>query len=598
MDNLLVANNITKSFGIRNLFDDISLGIHEKDRIGLIGINGTGKSTLLRILVGMEHPDQGSVVMGNGLKIAYLPQTPEFDSNKTVLENILQGQKAETEYRNIEGEAISMLRNLDICDANCSPDILSGGQRKRAALVRTFLTPSDIMILDEPTNHLDSKMTEWLEDMLEKYRGALVMITHDRYFLDEVTNKIWELDQGKLYVYQANYSKYVEMRAAREAQAQATEQKNRNLYRVELAWMLRGARARSTKQKAHIQRFEALRDRDDLITDEEVTMNSAYSRLGKKTVELKSVSKSYSGKVLIQDFDYIFLQNSRVGIIGKNGCGKSTLIKILTGQLKPDSGEVDYGQTVRFGIFSQENEALDEGKRVIDYVRDTAEFIKTRDGVITASQMCENFLFTKDMQYSVIGKLSGGEKRRLYLLKVLMEAPNVLILDEPTNDLDIRTLTILEDYLLSFEGIVIAVSHDRYFLDKIATCLLVFGENGTIERQEGNYTEYRERELEENEPLEEKKKVTSEVNTRNKPRTEKLKFTYQEQREYATMETDIENLEQKITQLAKQMSESSTQYSRLEELMTEKGTIEKQLEEKMDRWVYLQELAEKIEQGS
>ena len=610
MDNLLVAEKITKSYGVRTLFREISFSIHEHDRIGLIGINGTGKSTLLRILAGEETVDDGSVIMNNGLRIAYLPQKPEFDDRKTLLENVIHGLQAKDEYRNLSGDAVSMLRKLGLDDPNGNPSVLSGGQRKRAALVRMFLVPSDLMILDEPTNHLDSAMTEWLEEMLKKYSGTYIMITHDRYFLDEVTNRIWELDKGKLYTYQANYSQYVEMRAERDSQMLAAEQKNKNLYRQELAWMLRGARARSTKQKAHIQRFLALRDRDLPEIDGEVVMSSAYSRMGKKTVELHGVSKAYDGRVLFRDLDYIFLQNSRIGIIGPNGCGKSTLIKILTGALEPDSGSVEYGSTVRYGVFSQENEQLDMTKRVIDYVRDTAEYIHTRDGVITASQMCENFLFTGDMQYSVIGKLSGGEQRRLYLLKVLMSAPNVLILDEPTNDLDIKTLTILEDYLCRFEGIVIAVSHDRYFLDKVATGLLIFRENGIVEKQEGNYTDFRERELEREVLLTQQASQLTQVGGKGnapgqtpagavsgqtwKSREKKLRFTYQEQKEYETIEDDIDALEQAVSDVEARMLAAASQYGKLQELSAEKGRLEQELEEKMDRWVYLQELDERI----
>lgn len=600
MQNLMVAEKLQKNYGIRNLFEDLSFGIHEGDKIGLIGINGTGKSTLLRIIAGVEEADEGTVIKGNGLRLSYLPQTPSFDNQKSILENVIQGITPGKQYHNIQGEAVSMLKKLGIEEIDSSPEYLSGGQRKRCALVRTFLSESDILVLDEPTNHLDSEMTEWLEDMLLKYKGAFVMITHDRYFLDEVTNRIWELDKGRLYTYEANYAGFVELKAKREADLVNAEQRNRNLYRRELAWMLRGARARSTKQKAHIQRFEALKNRELPEFDQDLIMSSAYQRMGKKTIELHAVSKAFGGKQLIQDFEYIFMQHSRIGIIGPNGCGKSTLMKLITGELTPDQGYVEYGETIQYGVFSQENEALDESMRVIDYVRDTAEFLKTKEGVISASMMCERFLFTGDMQYSVIGKLSGGEKRRLYLLKVLMESPNVLILDEPTNDLDIKTLTILEDYIREFEGIVIAVSHDRYFLDKIATGLLVFRGNGVIEKQEGNYTDFRERELERGlanqEAASTQKKETSSGRNTWKSAEKKLKFTYQEQKEYETIEQDIEELMEKIAVLEGQMTEYATQYSKLTELSQEKESLEEQLEHKMERWEYLQDLESRIKE--
>lgn len=599
MQNLMVAEQLTKSYGIRNLFESISFGIHEGDKIGLIGINGTGKSTLLRMIAGVEETDSGTIVKGNGLKIVYLPQSPVFDEDKTILENVLDGLVADSKYRNVEGEAVSMLHKLGIMEEKGTIKTLSGGQKKRVSLVKTFLTASDILILDEPTNHLDSEMTEWLEEMLKKYRGAFVMITHDRYFLDEVVNRIWELDKGKLYTYEANYAEFVEQKAKREADLISAEQKNKNLYRIELAWMLRGARARSTKQKAHIQRFERLKNRPELEFDGEVVMSSAVTRMGKKTVELHNISKSYGEKHLIRNFEYMFMQNSRIGIIGPNGCGKSTLVKLITGAIQPDSGEVDYGVTVKFGVFSQENEALDESMRVIDYVRDTAEFVKTREGTISATMMCERFLFTGDMQYAKIEKLSGGEKRRLYLLKVLMESPNVLILDEPTNDLDIKTLTILEQYLSEFEGIVLAVSHDRYFLDKIATGLLIFRGNGVIEKQEGNYTDFREREMER---LEEEvfkspdsvKKTSGESKADWKNREKKLKFTFQEQKEYETIEDDIEKLMEELSMLEEEMVANATSYGKLTELSEKKDKIQKELDVKMERWDYLQDLDARI----
>lgn len=588
--NLFTMECVSKSYTDKLLLDKVSFGIQEGDRIGVLGINGTGKSTLLKLIAGLEEPDEGTITMGRNIEIAYLPQTPVFDTNLSILENVIAGKKAKEAYRNIEGEARAMLVKLGIADVEARPDHLSGGQRKRAALVSTLLTPADIIVLDEPTNHLDSQMAEWLEEYLRKYQGAFVMVTHDRYFLDKVTNRILEIDKGKLYSYEANYSRYIELKVQREEMELATERKNKSLYRMELEWMMRGARARSTKQKAHIQRFEALRDREKLAADEQVEISSVYSRLGRTTVELEHLSKSYGDRRLIRDFSYILLPGDRIGIVGRNGCGKSTLLKIMTGVLKPDSGTVVIGQTVKLGYFSQENEAMDESQRVIDYVREVAEYIKTVDGMVTASQMLERFLFSGSIQYSLIKKLSGGEKRRLYLLRVLMEAPNILILDEPTNDLDIATLTILEDYLQSFEGIVVTVSHDRYFLNKLVNRILAFEGDGEIHQYEGNYSDY----IEKAGTLEEEKgkeKPKQEWKQRN---TEKLRFSYQEKKEYETIDEEIARLEEKITKLEQEMEQSATSYGKLSELTKEKEEAEVLLEERMERWVYLNDLAEKI----
>ncbi len=598
--NLLTIENMSKSYTERMLFQNVSLGINEGDRIGVIGINGTGKSTLLKIIAGLEEPDTGSITKGKKVRIAYLPQTPVFDDKLTVLQNVVLNQKAEEEYRNLEGEANAMLNKLGIMDTGVTPGILSGGQKKRAALVRTLLTPAELLVLDEPTNHLDSEMAEWLEDYLNKYRGAYIMITHDRYFLDKVTNKIIEIDRGSIYTYAANYSKFLELKAEREEMAAATERKAKSLFRIELEWMQRGARARSTKQKAHIQRFEELRDRKVTEADGRVEISSVSSRLGKKTIEISSISKGYGSRTLIRDFSYILLPGDRIGIIGPNGCGKSTLLNILTGKAEPDSGSVDTGTTIKLGYFSQENEYMDESLKVIDYIRDTAEYIQTTEGTVTASQMCEKFLFTGSMQYSLIAKLSGGEKRRLYLLKVLMEAPNILVLDEPTNDLDIQTLTILEDYLEQFPGIVVTVSHDRYFLDKIASRIFAF-EDGTIRQYEGNYSDYKEAV---SERAEDSLKTTQgnptapEVSASVatwKQKGNKLKFSYQEQKEYDSIDEVIAGLENEIEEVEKQIEKAATDYTRLNELMMQKGKLVQLLEEKMERWVYLNDLAEQIE---
>lgn len=601
--NLLTIENLSKSFTDRLLFDNVSFGINEEDKVGVIGINGTGKSTLLKIIAGLEEPDSGTVTKGKKVRISYLPQTPEFDEKLSILQNVVRDQKAEEEYRNLEGEARAMLTKLGILDADASPRYLSGGQKKRAALVRTLLTPADILVLDEPTNHLDNEMAEWLEDYLDKFRGAFLMVTHDRYFLDKVTNKIVEIDKGQLYSYAANYSGFVALKTEREEMTLATERKAKSLYRMELEWIKRGARARSTKQKARIERFEELQDRKAIETDGKVEINALSSRLGKKTIELNGIGKSFGDRTLIKDFTYILLPEDRIGIIGPNGCGKSTLLNILTGKLQPDYGTVEMGSTIKLGYFSQENEYMDENLRVIDYIRDTAEYIQTSEGTVTASQMCEQFLFTGAMQYSLIAKLSGGERRRLYLLKVLMKAPNVLVLDEPTNDLDIQTLTILENYLDTFPGIVVAVSHDRYFLDKMATRIFAFEGDGQIKQYEGNFSDYKDAKLllgeEEKKENPENGEAVDKRKAANiatwKQKDPKPKFTYQEQKEFETIDDDIAKLEQKIADTEQAITLAVTDYAKLNELMAEKEALEKSLEEKMDRWVYLNDLAEKIE---
>ena len=605
--NLLTMENVSKSYTERMLFDHISLGINEGDKIGVIGINGTGKSTLLKIIAGLEETDEGTVTKGNKLRIAYLPQTPVFNEAESILNNVTEGQTAKESYRNIAGEARVMLERFGITNPDGTTATLSGGQKKRVALVRTLLTESDLLVLDEPTNHLDSEMTEWLEEYLRKYKGAFIMITHDRYFLDRVTNKIVELDKGKLYSYQTNYSGFIALKAEREEMALATERKAKTLFKTELAWMQRGARARSTKQKAHIARFEALRDREKPQTDGSVEINALSSRLGKKTIELTEVSKSFGSTPLFAPFSYILLPTDRIGIVGHNGCGKSTLLNILTGLLAPDTGSVDIGTTIKIGYFSQENEALNPSMTVLQYVRDTAEYIETSEGTMSASAMCEQFLFDGPMQYTKIEKLSGGEKRRLYLLKVLMEAPNVLILDEPTNDLDIQTLTILENYLSDYPGIVVTVSHDRYFLDKIATRIFSF-ENAQIIRYEGNYSDFKEAQAlrcpaATNHSLGSASANSGQAGSATgtvskdswKQKDTRLKFSYKEQREYETIDADIASLEDKISTLEKEIAAASSEYSKLTLLMAEKEQTEILLEEKMDRWVYLNDLAEQIE---
>lgn len=592
--NLLTIENVSKIYGEKQIFNQISFGLNEGDKFGVIGINGTGKSTFLKILAGLEEPDEGKVTKGNKVRIGYLSQVPEFDGKLTILENVIRGIQSDNEHWNLEGQATSMLLKLGLSEPDMITENLSGGQKKRAALVRTLLNPSEILVLDEPTNHLDNEMTEWLEDYLNKYKGSIIMVTHDRYFLDKVTNKIVEIDKAKLYTYNGNYSTFLQLKAEREEMELATERKKESIYRQDLEWMMRGARARSTKQKAHIQRFEELRDRERIVEDKQVEMESASSRLGRKTVVLENVSKSFGDKHLIKDFSYTMVKGERLGIVGHNGCGKSTLLKMITGELEPDSGTIEIGTTVKIGYFSQENEYLDGELRVIDYIKNIAEYIEISSGRISASQMLERFLFTPDMQYSYISKLSGGEKRRLYLLKVLMEAPNVLILDEPTNDLDIQTLTILEHYLDKFEGIVITVSHDRYFLDRVVQRILAFEGNGSINQYEGGFSDYKENTSYKattigNAPVKEK------TGSKEKPKTKKLKFTYQEQREFDEIDSVIAGLEEKLADLEAQMDKYANDYGKLREVMAEKEQVEEQLEFKMDRWVYLNDLNEQIE---
>ena len=600
--NLLTAEGITHSYHDRRLFSDLSFHLNEGEKVGLIGINGTGKSTLLKIIAGMLVPDEGTVIRGNQLTLSYLPQSPEFSDTDTVLSAALAGLTDNGIWER-EPDAKNMLTRLGITEFTKPIQQLSGGQRKRVALVRTLLTDADILILDEPTNHLDSAMAEWLENRLKNYRGALVMITHDRYFLDSVVTRIVELEQGKLYSYADSYLGYLALKSERKEMEAATERKRQSLLKTEIQWMMRGARARSTKQPAHIARYEALRDVTPPKTAENVQMTSVASRLGRTTIELNGICKSYDDRTLIRDFSYIFLKNDRIGIIGPNGCGKSTLMKLINGLETPDSGTITIGQTVKIGYFSQENEFLDPSLKLIEYVREGAEVIHTPTGTISASQMLERFLFPSNMHYALIEKLSGGEKRRLYLLRILMEAPNVLFLDEPTNDLDIETLTILEDYLDHFAGIVVTVSHDRYFLDRVVHRIFAFEENGTITQYEGGYTDYLKKsgdKLSEMSTISDKKENSRNPDsgsreTWKKNAPKKLKFSYKEQREYETIEEDIQNLEEKIASLEKEMEESASNYSRLTELNEEKENAEMALLEKMERWEYLENLAARIE---
>ena len=625
--NLLTVEGISKSFGDKKIFDDITFGIDEGDRIGLIGINGTGKSTLLKIVAGNESADSGQIVKKNCLRIGYLPQTPDFDPEDTVLGQVFncdspvinlikeyeqavreveltgseESQKAlyalndkmdAADAWNIENDAKTILTKLNIPDFYKKAGTLSGGQLKRMALARALITPVDLLILDEPTNHIDNDSVEWLEKYLAKYKGALLMVTHDRYFLDRIVNKTLELDEAKLYSYTTNYSGFLEAKAEREELAAAAERKRRNFLRTEIEWVRRGAQARTTKQKARLERFKEVSEMKFSKEKDSLEIGSVASRMGRKTIIAENISKSFDGVKYIDDFSYIILKHDRIGIIGPNGCGKSTLVNMLTGNLEPDSGKVECGETIKIGLFSQHNETMDPAQRVIDYIRDTAEYVLTTEGRISASQMLEKFLFNPSMQYSPIGKLSGGEKRRLYLLKVLIEAPNILFLDEPTNDLDIETLAILEDFLDVFNGAVVAVSHDRYFLDKTVDRIFAFEGNGKITQYEGGYSDYlrqyEQRHIEEVQP----KPVSQKAERTSSPKP--LKMSYQEQKDYETINDRIENLENAIAETEDEMSKITSDYVKLQELSEKKSALEAELEEAYDRWVYLSELAEKI----
>lgn len=590
--NIINIEHIDKIFGDKVIFHDASLGIQQGDKIGIIGINGTGKSTLLKIIAGEEEPDTGEVIYQNGLKILYLSQNPEFPGEGTLESYALKGDP-QTDW-----QVQSYLNILGLTDLDIPLSALSGGQKRKAAMARTLSQEFDVLLLDEPTNHLDFEMTAWLEDYLRNMNKTLLMVTHDRYFLDRTVNKILEVSHGSLYEYQSDYSGFLELKAQREEMELASERKRQSILRIETEWAKRGCRARSTKQRARLQRLEELKKGRGPVKEQNVELENQAVRMGKKTLELSHISKSYGEKKLIEDFSYIFLKNQRVGFIGPNGCGKSTLMKIIAGLLGADSGTVEKGETVKIGYFAQEEQEMDPSQRVIDYVKDIGEYFKTGEGRISASQMLERFLFTPDMQYAPIGKLSGGEKRRLYLLGVLAGEINVLIMDEAGNNLDIPTMTILEDYLLSFQGIVITVSHDRYFLDNVADRIFEFDGQGHLTQYEGGYTDYLEakksRDYGKKEPEQTQPKKESSRDWKGQ-RPVKLKFSFKEQREYETIDQDIAALEDKIEKLDAEILANATNSAKLNELMKEKEDTEAALEEKMDRWVYLTELAEQIE---
>lgn len=621
--NIINVENITKSFTERELFHKASFYVQEHEKIGIVGINGTGKSTLLKIIAGEEEPEEGSIIKANHVVINYLPQNPAFDEKSSVIdsvmEKILTTDLDEAQRWSMESDAKSLMMKLGIVDFEQKTGELSGGQRKRLALVAAVLKPCDVLILDEPTNHLDYDMVEWLEDYLRGFKGAILMVTHDRYFLDSVCNRIVEIDKGSIYSYDTNYSGFLERKAQREESERASERKRQSILRKEIEWMQRGARARSTKQKAHIQRYEALRDQKGPVEETKLEMSSVSQRLGRTTIELLDISKAYGDLICVKDFTYIFLKNDRIGFVGKNGCGKTTLMKMIAGFLEPDSGTIEVGQTVKIGYYCQEialttektgNENaqttwMDPNQRVIDYIKDTAEYVRTEDGLVSASAMLERFLFPSSQQYSPIGKLSGGERRRLNLLRVLMEAPNILVLDEPTNDLDTETLAILEDYLDSYDGIVITVSHDRYFLDRIAKRIFAFEGEGKITQYEGGYTDYMQKRPKEDSSLlsmsgaiaeknQEEKNVVKDSKATWGGGAKKLKFSYNEQKEYETIEEDIEALETRIAEIEKEILKNSRDFVKLNELSKEKEEKEEALMLKMERWEYLEELAAKI----
>ncbi len=603
---LLSAEKVYKGYSERQLLDGCSLAIGDGEKIGLIGINGTGKSTLLKVMAGIDPPDSGIVTRAGGVRVAYLPQNPLFDGETTVLQQVMKGVAIDEErakdakviQQADEYQCKSILNQLGLGDYDQKIAQLSGGQKRRVALACALAAEAEVLILDEPTNHIDSEMVDWLEGYLKRFQGALLMVTHDRYFLERVVNRIVELDHGKLYSYPANYSQYLELKAQREEMALATERKRQSLYRKELAWIQRGARARSTKAQFRVDRFEQLKNIEYVPDQSKLEVSALSSRLGRKIIEIDNISKAFDGKQLVRDFSYNLLRGDRIGIIGPNGYGKTTLVRMICGLLEPDSGTIVRGDTVKIGYFSQESfigEEFDPSVKAVDYIRSISQEIQTPEGTLSASQMMEKFLFPSELQYTEIGRLSGGERRRLYLLRVLMEAPNVLVLDEPTNDLDIETLAVLEDYLESFPGVVIAVSHDRYFLDKLMNHVFVLAGNGEVRHYIGGYADYRA-DVAEQERI--KKQSTASVSNGEKRdgrnQREKLKFSFKEQREYEQIDQVIAELEEKIEETEQQIRSNSSDYTALQQLTQEKEELEEQLAQKMERWVYLNDLAERI----
>ena len=586
---LLSAERISINFGSRQLLENVNFYLNEGDKTGIIGINGTGKSTFLKVLAGITEPDAGTISRNPNVQVSFLPQNPVMDDSATVLEQVFLHFSPEFRALN-EYEAKSMLNRLGLPDFDQKVGTLSGGQRKRVALAAALLHPADVLVLDEPTNHLDAEMTAWLEDWLRRFKGGLVMVTHDRYFLERVVNHITELSRGKLYHYEANYSKYLDLKAQRAEMAEASERKRQSILRVEREWILRGCKARTTKSKERIQRYETLLGQDAPETDDTVQLAAASSRLGKKIIELKDVTKGFDGRTLVDHFSYNLLRNDRIGIVGRNGAGKSTLLHLIAGELTPDSGSVDMGTTVKVGHFSQEGRELDLDQRVYDFIHDIADEVRTDEGTFTANQMMERFLFPSDLQSVPIGRLSGGERRRLYLLSVLMSAPNVLLLDEPTNDLDVTTLSILEDYLQGFPGPILVVSHDRFLLDKLAESIFEV-RDGQVLRYTGNWSDWQAQRREEEAPAKaEKPKAAAE-----RPRERKLKFSYKEQLEFETIDGELAELERQVAECVEAQGRCGSDYVKLQELQVKQAELEAKLEEKTERWVYLTELKEKID---
>ena len=585
---LLSAERISINFGSRQLLEDVNFYLNEGDKTGIIGINGTGKSTFLKVLAGITEPDAGTISRNPNVQVSFLPQNPVMDDNATVLEQVFLHFSPEFRALN-EYEAKSMLNRLGLPDFDQKVGNLSGGQRKRVALAAALLHPADVLVLDEPTNHLDAEMTAWLEDWLRRFKGGLVMVTHDRYFLERVVNHITELSRGKLSHYEANYSKYLELKAQRAEMAEASERKRQSILRGEREWILRGCKARTTKSKERIQRYEALLGQDAPETDDTVQLAAASSRLGKKIIELKDVTKGFDGRTLVDHFSYNLLRNDRIGIVGRNGAGKSTLLHLIAGELAPDSGSVDMGTTVKVGHFSQEGRELDLDQRVYDFIHDIADEVRTDEGTFTANQMMERFLFPGDLQSVPIGRLSGGERRRLYLLSVLMSAPNVLLLDEPTNDLDVTTLSILEDYLQGFPGPILVVSHDRFLLDKLAESIFEV-RDGQVLRYTGNWSDWQAKRREEESPAKAEKPKAAE-----RPRERKLKFSYKEQLEFETIDGELAELERQVAECADAQGRCGSDYIKLQELQAKQAELEAKLEEKTERWIHLTELKEKID---